>query len=363
MGTKLFSLALLRIWGQLRKHKLIMVLFFLGILLSNLIFLYFYGNFSNSKINQASRGASYKSFLLEFNEPTEVDEAAYHCLDEFGVADVMVAAKAEIEEAMILPETKSEVGRFQVRAYLYNRWNLENTLPLFEQEGETGDLLICSKIYPAKSVFRINGIDFQIKDKLDNLHTSYFYIPLPAFRAHGFLATEMQYFVSQTPTKEEIKSIEAILEAKFPHTTIISPTYNYALDRKRDMVGTVQNSIFYLLSILSSFFLFSYLLEEGAYENAIFLVAGARKGTVFAVLFLEIMLLCGFSAVCASLLHQGFYTAFFDKINAVPNIPYYFVDYLLAFLLSFFLACLAALPFLLHYCRKTGMQLKNKYQI
>lgn len=359
---KLLSLVLYRIRGQIKEHKMIVLLFFLGIILADLVFLFFYGNYSSTKLSQALYSFDYQNFLVFPKQAEPLAEERLHCLDEFGVQEVRIAGKADIEERIIPLEVKSAKDTMEIRAYLYNGQDQELFFPLFESVDEEGDRVILSMQYKMMEEMLLNGEMYQVEKQVSHFEPVAFLIPVRTFLRQEYPVTNLKFILDHIPTAEEVSAVEEQLRQAFPGSMVITPQYTENLHQRGDLYGTVQNSMLYVLSVVSLLFLFSYLLSEGAYEDAIYLAAGATRKKVFLLLLLEIILLCAAAAVCATAIHVVFYDSIFANFNMFENLTYNAFDYVLAFAISLLLGLLTALPFVANYFLKSAYQLKNRYQ-
>lgn len=357
---KILYLAFGRIVDYARSKKLIFIIFLLGVILSSFIFIYFYGNAMPHKLHEAYTQLSLRTFSVTFSEPEQFSEENLHVLDGFGISDVSVSCKAEIKniEAFPLEESLKTQREFYLCALRDNNQKKDVFFAdLFSQEQLDGDSIILSNTFGTIDVIQVNGVDYSVARRIGNMVPIYLYVPLKSFESHGFGAEKIDFTLVSRTDSATASQIVAILAETFPSANIVVPDMS-SPDGTYAAFLTI--SFQYLLSLLAFLFLFRYLLEQTQYQDAVCMTVGAPRSAVLKIVFAEMTLLSIFCSLCAALLHHCTYGFLGDKINAIPNIQYAWVDYGVCVGATVALSLLAAVPVAIFYLRYSAAEFKRK---
>lgn len=148
-------------------------------------------------------------------------------------------------------------------------------------------------------------------------------------------------------------------------TPSVSDPYEDTADQGQNYKNTIMSYFLLLCLIFAVSFifcamLFNYIARKNMYENIIYTIVGAKKGTVLLVSLLENIVLSLISSVVAVIIHILLYNSVFSLINRY-EISYGVSDYLIITALVTILSAVIMLPFFISISSKSSVALKNKY--
>lgn len=359
---KSFRLANGRIVDCIKANRLIFIIFLIGIILSDIIFIYFYGNVMPYKVAEAENALQLRTFTVESADGMEISTDKLNILDCYGVNEVWVSCYANIQGLNTYPVDVPNGEGVMLVALRNNNETKDVSAKVFFQEDELKkDMIILSKEYGAMDSIRVNGVNFQVARQIGNMATYPLFIPYDSFKKHNFLANQIQYYLTVCPSENQALEIEQILTQEYPQADIIIPdlSSNNGVTRESYLVISVQ----YVLSTLSFLILFKYMLEQNKSQDAVYAIVGATKGKIMYIIILEASILSVIGAIFAVVLHCGLYNLIFDNINIYKNIRYTLVDYLICCSFTVLLSAIASLPFILTYIRSSTADFKREMKI
>lgn len=356
---KLIRMSLGRIGGSMRSNRLTFTLFFLGAVISSFVFIYFYGNALKVNIAVTENSEDYRLYEVEFSENTPVTTQQLHALDNYGVTEVQVSCKVTLpeEDQKKLPDaTKMELFTF--------RDNMEAMGEgLFTQEQLGQDGVLIDKTYGyGRAEISVDGMSFPVVGTIDN-GMGGIRIPFDSYMKHFGKATHVMILLNTVLPQKEIAEATQRLQKTFPQASgYLAPDYSMKTDQKEQTQEVVGAGLLYMVSLLCFLFLFKYLLDQNRGENVICRMVGARRGTLFRMVLLEVGILALAASALACLVHVLFYDSVFHKLNMTTAwISYSVGDYLLVLAVTVALALVTALPFSISCLRNTPVELKSRY--
>lgn len=148
-------------------------------------------------------------------------------------------------------------------------------------------------------------------------------------------------------------------------TPSVSNPYEDTADHGQNYKNTIMSYFLLLCLIFTVSFifcamLFNYIARKNMYENIIYTIVGAKKGTVLLISLFENVVLSLISSVVAVIIHISLYNSVFSVINRY-EISYGISDYLIITALVTVLSAVIMLPFFISISSKSSVALKNKY--
>jgi len=348
-----------RLMTHASQNKMLFLLFFIGMTLSLLFFIYFYGNIVPYKTQEYSSALSYRQFSLEFPEENFFNKEALSVFPENEVQDIMVSCNIEIQG---IDSNNLLIEASPILSAMLNGNNGNIVyFDLFDNSNSHLDAAILSKDFGQLDEIMIGGYPFTVVKQINNMANNVVFIPPEAYFDKGFPIETLTYSFYARPSPEKEKELHDQLRIAFPDSIFMqSPSdfVAYENEESANAIGAI--SLMYMVSLLSFLFLFKSLLDESSYEDSVFLIAGASRKKVIGVILTELICITFIGFCLAGFLHRIFYDTIFVPLNIYENIRYHFSDYLLIAALSSILSVLTSVPFIASYMRKTAIELKNQ---
>lgn len=363
---KTFKLALSRVGYYFKYHKLIFVLFLLGMVACVLAFTFFYGSSALQKM-EATNAVLSRQYDIQLFSAEKIEENRLSFLKQYDVEEVFYTAplgKSALKGKIPDTDDMGEKITFSVKAFQNNNVTkllyLDSKSDFTEQELKENCVIAPSAIHYQDGKVTINGVKYSIAGKYESFDDYDFYMPLKAYQDGGFQTKNLQITLKQIPTEEENERLTADITAAF-HGSAVTDPYQYIEQMQEKGAGElVTVCAVYLIGLLSFLFLLKYLLDRNQYENAVYSIAGASKNRVICIAVCEILILSMGCAVFSLLLHALLYDSVFQYINVYENVTYTFFDYLAILGMIFVLSLLCAVPFIVMYKRQSLVAFKNK---
>lgn len=362
---KTFKLALFRVGYYFKYHKLILLLFLLGMVACVLAFTFFYGSTALQKM-EATNAVLSRQYDIQLFSAEKIEENRLSFLKQYDVEEVFYTApldKGALRGKIPDTDDMGEKITFTVKAFQNNNVTkllyLDSKSGFTEQELQENCVIAPSAIHYQDDKVTINGVKYSVAGKYESFGSYDFYMPLKAYRDGGFQTKNLQITLKQIPTEEENERLTADITAAF-HGAVTDP-YQYIMQKtNKNTTDLLAFCSIYLVAICSFLFLLKYLLDRNQYENAVYSIAGASKNRVIRIAVCEILILSMGCAVFALLLHALLYDSVFRYINVYENVTYTFLDYLAILGMIFVLSLLCAVPFIVMYKRWSLIAFKNK---
>lgn len=363
---KTFKLALSRVGYYFKYHKLILLLFLLGMVACVLAFTFFYGSSALQKM-EATNAALSRQYDIQLFSAEKIEENRLSFLKQYDVEEVFYTAplsKSALRGKIPATDDMGEKITFTVKAFQNNNATkllyLDSKSGFTEQELKENCVIAPSSIHYQDDKVTINGVKYSIAGKYESFDDYDFYMPVKAYQNGGFQTKNLQITLKQIPTEEENERLTADITAAF-HGSAVTDPYQYIMQKtNKNATDLLAFCSIYLVAICSFLFLLKYLLDRNQYENAVYSIAGASKNRVIRIAVCEILILSMGCAVFALLLHALLYDSVFRYINVYENVTYTSLDYLAILVMIFVLALLCAVPFIVMYKRRSLIAFKNK---
>lgn len=330
------------------------VFFILGMVLSSLVFIYFYGNTSPSMRRKAENVPSFRTFTVHFDPAIVIDATDLQVLDGYQPQDVYVSHQSDLW----IPASQQFLT---IQSYLHNNRGKELTFTsLFRTEDLDADAIILSTIHPEEEQIKLSNQWFNIYRKEGNLAGSVSFIPIKSYLRHQLPTSEIDYVLPSIPSKREVEEIIPQLQNIHSGGIVRQPS-----SLEENLLTDQLNTLFisgglFLLSLFSYLYLFYFLLRENNREFLIFRTHGAKKKTVFRIIMLQTVFLVSLSFALALLMHRILYAPLFDPwMNVTRGMVYTLWDYLIVFGVVLLLTALLILPLALRFVSKGFRQQKK----
>lgn len=365
-SMKTLKLALGRVAYYFRYHKLILVLFLLGMVACVLAFAFFYGTTALQKM-EATNAVLSRQYDVQLFSAENIEESRLSFLEQHDVEEILYTApldKSALQGKIPDTDDMGEKIAFTVKAFQNNNeaklLYLDSKSSFTDEELEQNCVIAPAAIHYKDERVTINGVKYSVVGKYDGMGDYDFYMPVKAYQNVGFQTKSLQITLKQIPTEEENERLVAEINAAF-HGSAVTDPYQYIMQKtNKNATDLLTFCAIYLISICSFLFLLKYLLDRNQYENAVYSIAGASKNRVIRIAVCEILILSMGSAVFALLLHALLYDSVFQYINVYANVTYTFFDYLAILGMIFVLTLLCAVPFIVMYKRSSLIAFKNK---
>ena len=387
---KSIRLALQQISAMFSRQKFLFILFSIGVTLCSLVLTYYWGsgNFAHS-METPEYNTEVSTYEIGFSNPTMqpqdvLDKEAIAKLEQ---ADFPIPVQEFIYMSYINPDTISGVEITDTFwdwysgpsddpwVYVYSYRNNTDKkqasagrVDFTEEELSAGArvVVVPEDLFPAfdqgsPPTITLRGIPFEvIGTKPVTQSCQCFGIPYQAMVQEDFPISCIRFTLSRTPTFGENDEITAILEELFPENVSIDTPLFFISMLGDSTIHSMSISVaLYFVAFLTMMFLMKYLLDQSRHEMVVYSVVGASKKRALLVLLLQNSLLVLFSGLVAFALFFALKQPLFALFAPSPDYRYTAVDLISILLLELVLSFLIALPFLLHFIRKTPVQLKN----
>lgn len=383
---KSVRLALQQIRTMFSRQKLFFILFFTGVTICSLVLTYYWG--SGNLANSFENTSFLTNYQIKFPNPTE---RAQDALDKNAVSKLEqavfpVPVKEYLYQSYFTEEQFSGVelsdtflqkndpifgeGNFYVYSYRNNMVKAHAWVgrgEFTEEELSLGARVAVgpSELFPELDAdhlptVTLRGIPFEIIGAFPLYDSQWFLIPYQTLIQEDFPICSIEITLERVPTRAEDAEIAAILKEIFPdRAEIITPSTFFDLQEDAARQSLTISVVLYLIALLTMMFLMKYMLDCSRHEMVIYLVAGASKKRALLLLLLQNGVLVLSSSLVAFGLFFALKQPFFDSFSIAPDYRYTVSDLTALLLLELILSLLVALPFLLHFIRKTPVQLKS----
>ncbi|NLJ31372.1 MAG: ABC transporter permease [Clostridiales bacterium] len=370
---KQWSLAFDNIKNLFRKNKLIFMLFFIGMTVCIICFIYFYGNTMSYKVNEAKNLDLLRTYRITFSPAEQTDHHMPAFLDGEPVEDIILQSeipfqKIQYQEMNSIFKEMYQNGAVPFCASVKNRTTLyaeqgRVTFHPDELENASPVLIVPYLFLSRHSISNqdhpllIDGTRFRMIGAC-TLNT--FYIPVNTFFKMGLSSTGMKVVFKNILSVQQEQAFYRKINARFPSAKITGPEPFKEFQKENAPTELFMVGIVYVMALISFMFLMKYMIDENRRELVIYSIAGASQRQISRQLILQITLLSVLASIAAIALYVCFYNLLFSKINITENITYNWRDYGIILIFSVLLADLTAYPFLLSCRAKSIVQLKNK---
>lgn len=355
-----------------KNNKIIFLFFALGVFISALIFIYFYGNFSLTNQLMASDDKVYKTYTLE--NLSGWDEDSLTWLTQQGFEDIVYVhdSVAEFPQGSDLALRTPELTlRFQPDDEYTAKAALGRGT-FTEEEMENGEnvVILATDTIPGvilhqeissqvlDSVILIDGIEFRIV----GVHSDNVVIPFKAYQNNNFSLDRVEVTLPNMLTRKENAEWISSMKQEMPQLHIISPYEAYANYFPDENAHLPLVALIFAVSMIGFMFLLKYLLDSSKYEYTVYSILGASKNKVVNLMYAETLLLTCSISLLAIAVHRILYDILFDKINIMSGIRYRWQDYGIILLFICVITMICALPFVMQYTKGSLVSFNQKYK-
>lgn len=347
-------------------------MYILGSITCVIALIYFYGNFLSIKRMEVRNLLEYRQFIVNLDQNISFDEIQNDFLEPYKVERVLLTGETTIDASYqdkfdsSLTRSDNQSGfPMKISADLHAGSRVVATLgrtSFTEEENQSDSPLV---VLPNDYLGEL-GDEIQVEGqncKIIGLSTDSdkMYIPLGLYEKLHVPTGRIVITLVNQLSPADVRALSDKINQAYPHALIQTPLDYTDLAYSKLPAQLLLICLLYLVALLSFLFLFKYLIDQSRFENTIYSIVGASKRQILSVLVTETVLLSSISAIFGILIHCIFYASVFAKINALGNIPYHFLDYLLIFVLIVLMAGITIIPFLIHFYRNTAIESKNMY--
>ncbi len=365
---KIIIIVLSRIQQYFQLNKVIFLFFFLGSVISCITFTYFYGNTLTYKTQQTKDVYMYRHYIIYPKNNNFLEYNQLSRLLKYDIADIsyespLQKGQAEINHTYIDPTINNFVIKSSFCNAIYGQsYSGKNQFTKMQMDEGQNVIIVpdgLTELSDNLGTMKLNGKTFNII----GIHSSpnEFVIPTQTYKKMALPVQNVSILLNHKLSSEQNQKILQDMQSIFKDATIQNPDTLYNDAKNQMPKELVLLYILYFISLLSFMFLMQYMIEKTFHENIIYLIAGASKGTILQILFIENIVLTTISAAIGIPIHIALYSGIFEKINMFSNIVYYPRDYFIIYLSMVFVSALTMLPFIRNCYKHSFIALKNVY--
>lgn len=350
---KIIILSLAQLKNLFKKNRLVFCLFFGGILLSVLAFIYSYGNIAPSKVQETLNDPAFRTIAVHLPSGLPIQEEFLYQLDEYGIEEVSVDHYDGKYELFV-----SENGLL-IQAFRENGVTVLEEFR-FEQKDFMQDVVIVSNAHEGETM-DLEGKEYRILKKVSFMSPGYAFIPIQAFLSQQLEIDTIQYTFKDYRNRRELMEISEKLHTLFPQGEIVPPR-----TLLEDMGGEDTQALFligavFFIAMMVFLILFNQLVRANAPDYVLYRITGASRFQVFLSILIQNMIFFLTAFLLAFLIHRGLYGLFDQWLNFRGGIRYTMRDYGSVFVLACLGTVLMEMPFALGFANKTLIGMKTKY--
>jgi ABC-type antimicrobial peptide transport system permease subunit len=356
---KYLSLVISKVKHYYSANKLIFILLVFGFFFSSISLIYTYGNFNSYKRQVLREDYFDRTYNIISDDyiATNSDSLKSFNIDDY--SEIVFTYKDYNQKLDI-----DDGYNLEISTYLDNKFvdifRFKGRIKFTEEELNSGNFIIA----PYELVDYMNNSDeleiYNKTYKIIGYHLGYDIImPYNGFISNTDKVNEITLTLKNKLDPDENTAFVNELHEKFADAGISSPYDSYTGSEVSYFY--IMIIILYIISILAFMFLMKYIVDKSSYENIIYSVVGASRGTVVFLILLEnivVSFLCGSAGI---LFYTIFYKSIFNKINLVPGIYYTLYDYITILFIIILCTMITSLPFLYSYYKNSLIRNKYKY--
>lgn len=359
--------------SSIKNNRLVMILFFIGVFLSSLMFIYFYGNSSSTNGLLLGNGDVFKTYSIQvMNQDQTVLEEYISWLEQQNLDKIVFCSNVELDPLNANIELLSS-GALTIQSRKDDQIRTETALgrgEFTEEEINQGKNVIILSIdqLPLRGssegilgeTIQLDGVDYEIIG-VSNYSRGPF-IPYRSFLKSEFSLDTIDITLDEVLLQDESEEFVEYIQNSVPGILVQSPydVYSNYLNQPQDHV--ILLILYFAASLILFLFLMKYILDSSRYEYIVYSICGASRGTVINLMYIEVFCSSVVASLAAVVVHRLFYNVFFDKINMLQGLRYRFIDYLLIMLFICIAILICSIPFIVSYYKKGLIASKNQYQ-
>ena len=387
---KLIRFSLMKLINNIRNNIILFLVFFLGMFLSAIALIYFYGNMTYYMKNKDSAELQYRKYsVLRTRDYGWVKENNGTLNSSFGLPNNMVSlervqsvfredsrveniflysilCESETNEIFITNSNTQFISSLVIednyKVYIKER---KGRIEFTESE-KAGENVV---IIPATCYLSIGEyIDIYGKDyKIIGQHTldDVFYIPFNTMIKEQLPTLKLQLIVNKRiiDAKEDAEFCEYLYDkfltepvfdknGEVLNVGIGSPYFYLETDFEESFSEVLFLCVLYIFSSIIFMILFKFFWDMQRYDNMVLMLIGATKGDISFVCLIQMITLSLIPSLLAVLVHACLQTNFFPKVNWQDNLWYQRKDYLFLLAIMMLLTLIISIPLVIRYNKK-----------
>lgn len=358
------------------RNKLIFTLYVLGNIVCVIAFIYFMGNMTSYKTQNAKNAIELRTYKINLSVPENPKSDKLNKLKSDLTESIDLRCNLSIKSIQFdnISETFGELVK-QEPILLCT--SMQNNSSIYAEQGRVhfteseikqaknviivpSSLLADSPKLRSNSELILNGTPFQAIGTSTEFLS--FYIPSTTYQRLGFTVSSVKIIFKHPLSRYEEDQFYDNVGSLLKIQKITGPdSFKNAL-KSNTIHEMYLIGLIYIVSLLAFMFLIKYMIDCFQRELTVYALAGASGGQISMLLSLQVTIISFFSSAVAILIHVVLYRNFFSQINVLEHITYHWYDYLFVLILAVLLSNVAAWPFLLSCRRSTVMRLKRRYE-
>lgn len=361
---------------QFMKTKLIFCLFCVGIVVSSLVAIYFYGNYSSDNQVIYGFGDIFKTYQITLASDVEPDSEEVQWLEKQNVREIFFMTRCEWDSQGLSFSRQQERPLYVYckKDDTYDYLSFVGRAYFTQEEITQGAQVVIMASIDLPSNNTAVGEYIDAKILLNNEEYTLIgaqdsdwnktLIPYKTFMDHQYKIDRIEILINDLLSEEEANAFQQEIEERFasiPGTEVITPyesQKNYFVDDYNTEILTI---FIFGIAFIGFMFLMKYMIDSTSYEYMIYAINGCSKKKLMRLVLIEVLLLTVILFMVSVGVHQLLYDVLFDKINYYQGIVYTVKDYGTVLLCICITALLCTLPFLYSLERKSFIAGKNEY--
>lgn len=372
--VKLLRLSLNRIPTHFTENKLFFILFFLGIMASSVMLIFYYGNVMTFKNGSFDDNAEIRAYEIDFKIPQKTDKDTIVKIADFkgncklqdiifySVLDVngddtlefdKISAQAYLESPEIVAELGSQ-NFMLVGAYLSNNADVVYYPKphIFTDEQQHELVAITPKM--TRNNIELAGKSYKV---VSYQTIDHYVIPIEKYFESNIRTARIKLYTEKKLSRNMVfrytDYLKKELTKAFPDTQIeiLSPSFWYGIEDNANQKGFAKITVLCIIAMTAFMFLLKYMMESSYRSNVIMMMVGAKKRNILEIVIIESVILTSLPTLSAIGLHSIFYQEVFSKINIYEGIVYNLSDYVVIYAVMLLISLIVNVPFFITCCK------------
>ena len=376
---KLLILSLNRISTHFNRNKLFFILFFLGIMASSVMLIFYYGNVMTFKNGLFDDNTEIRAYTIDLKMPQKADKDEIVKITNFNgnckLQDVIFYSVLDINGNDTL-----EFDKGNAQIYFYDR---DMAVELGGQNFILAEAYLNNNAdvvyYPRPHIFTDeqqhefvavtpkktrNNIKLAGKNyKVVSYQTiDHYVIPIEKYFESNIRTARIKLYTENKLSENMVFRYTDYLKNElmkaFPETQIeiLSPSFWYGIEDNANQKGFAEFTVLCIIAITAFMFLFKYMMESSYRSNVIMMMVGAKKKNILEIVILESIIMISLPTLSAIALHSIFYQDVFSRINIYEGIAYNLSDYVAIYAVMLLISLIVNVPFFIT-CYKNNIRL------
>ena len=381
---KLLILSLNRISTHFNRNKLFFILFFLGIMASSVMLIFYYGNVMTFKNGLFDDNTEIRAYTIDLKIPQKADkdeivkianskgdcklqDVIFYSVLDINGNDTLEFDKGNAQIYFYDRDMAVELGGqnfILAEAYLNNNADVVYyPRPHIFTDKQQHELVAVAPKSTQEDNIKLDGKNYRF---ISYQTIDHYVIPIEKYFESNIRTARIKLYTENKLSENMVFRYTDYLKNElmkaFPETQIeiLSPSFWYGIEDNANQKGIAEMTVLCIIAITAFMFLLKYMMESSYRSNVIMMMVGAKKRNILEIIIIESIILISLPTLSAIALHSIFYREFFSKLNIYENIAYNQSDYVVIYAVILLVSLIVNVPFFITYCKNNVRLTRSK---